>query len=201
MELLNLYYVVSLPLITCNIFFYSVSSLSNSITSTQNVFRFIYEHKDNDYLIYKNEIKNIDLSHKLRIIKSLIFDTIKKYISNKDDYDKFIDIINNPLIENDINEYSIIDIKYNSDIFSLIDEPIAYSIIFISEILNNINNIINKIKNKIIEHKKLYFKNFVSLSINKEISELKYQNHILDVRYNMFIELLKIYLPLNKNNS
>ena len=45
MEFINLYYYTSIPLITCNLLFYSMNTLSNSITSTQNVFKFIYEHK------------------------------------------------------------------------------------------------------------------------------------------------------------
>ena len=176
MDLINLYYYTSIPLITCNLLFYSITTLSNSITSTQNVFRFIYEHKDNDYLIYKNEIKKFDLLNKIKIINSLITDTIKKYIPNEDYYNKFMNTINNPIIENNEKDnFNVIDIKYDFDIFCLeqkskefddkylsedrslhklialskIDEPIAYSIISVIEIIHNIISIINKIKDKI----------------------------------------------------
>jgi len=243
MDIINLYYYTSIPLITCNLLFYSITTLSNSITSTQNVFRFIYEHKDNDYLIYKNEIKKFDLLNKIKIINSLIIDTIKKYIPNEDNYNKFMNTINNPIIENNEKDnFNVIDIKYN--LFSLestmnlskqsedkelffgvktkenteaddkylsedrslhklivlskIDEPIAYSIISVIEIINNIITIMNKIKDKINEHQKLYFRSFYTLCLKKEISDLYQQNILLDLRYNIFIDLLKIYLPLKK---
>ncbi len=200
---MNLYYYAGIPLITCNLLFYSITTLSNSITSTQNVFRFVYEHKDNDYLIYKNEIKKFDLLNKIKIIDSLVKDTIKKYIPNQDEYNSFMNSINNPIIENNEKEdnFYMIDLKYNTDILSKIDEPIIFSIISVIEIINNINSIIFTIKEKIMKHQELYFKSFITLCLKKEISDLNYQNNLLDLRYNMFINLLKIYLPLNKTIS
>jgi hypothetical protein len=191
-----MYYCISIPIVTCNILFYSITSLSNSITSTQNVFRFIYEHKDNDYLIYKNELKNMDLIYKMKIVNELILDTIQKYIPEKEKYDKFIEYINNPIIENNENDsFNIINIKYDIDIISLINKPIMYSIMSISEILQNINNIMNIIKDKIIKHQNIYFKNIISLCLKNEINQLKFCSKLLDMRYNIFIDLLKIYLP------
>jgi len=199
---MNMYYT-SIPLITCNILFYSITSLSNSITSTQNVFRFIYEHKDNDYLIYKNELNNMDLIYKMKIINELIFDTIQKYIPEKEKYNKFLEYITNPIIENNDNEnnnYTMIDVNYDMDIISIIDKPIIYSIMSISEILQKINIVINSIKDKIMKHKKIYFKNIINLCLKNEISELKFYSNLLDMRYNIFIDFLKIYLPLNVQN-
>jgi len=199
---MNMYYT-SIPLITCNILFYSITSLSNSITSTQNVFRFIYEHKDNDYLIYKNELKNMDLIYKMKIINELIFDTIQKYIPEKEKYNKFLEYITNPIIENNDNEnnnYTMIDINYDMDIISIIDKPIIYSIMSISEILQKIYIVINSIKDKIMKHQKIYFKNIINLCLKNEISELKFYSNLLDMRYNIFIDFLKIYLPLNVQN-
>jgi hypothetical protein len=196
-------YYTSIPLITCNILFYSITSLSNSITSTQNVFRFIYEHKDNDYLIYKNELKNMDLIYKMKIINELIFDTIQKYIPEKEKYNKFLEYITNPIIENNDNEnnnYTMIDINYDMDIISIIDKPIIYSIMSISEILQKIYIVINSIKDKIMKHQKIYFKNIINLCLKNEISELKFYSNLLDMRYNIFIDFLKIYLPLNVQN-
>ena len=200
-NLMSMYYCVSIPVITCNILFYSITSLSNSITSTQNVFKFIYEHKDNDYLIYKNELKNMDLIYKMKIINELIFDTIQKYIPEKEKYNKFLEYINNPIIENNENDnYNIIDVNYDIDIISLIDKPIMYSIMSISEILQKIYIVINNIKDKIMKHKKIYFKNIINLCLKNEISELKFYSNLLDMRYNIFIDFLKIYLPLNVQN-
>jgi hypothetical protein len=137
----------------------------------------------------------------MKIIDSLIKDTIKKYIPNTDEYENFVYSINNPTIINNDNDdnFNMIELKYNINLISKIDEPIALSITSIVEIINNINEIIHKIKDKIMIHQQLYFKSFFTLCLNKEISDLNYQNSLLDLRYNMFIDLLKIYLPLNKN--
>jgi len=98
-----------------------MNTLSNSITSTQNVFKFIYEHKDSEYVIYKREIKKFDLLNKLKIIDSLIKDTIKKYIPNTDEYENFVYSINNPTIINNDNDdnFNMIELKYNLLFFPL----------------------------------------------------------------------------------
>jgi hypothetical protein len=172
--------------------------MSNSIVSTKNVFNFIYEHKDSDYIIYKNELKSIDLIHKINIIDQLIIDTIQKYIPEKEKYNKFLEYINNPPIHIDeIDNYSNININYETNIINKIDKPILYSILAISEILQNINNIMNNIKDKIIKHQKIYFKSIISLCLKNEIVQLKFYSNILDIRYKIFIDLLKIYMPHN----
>ena len=78
MDILKIYYYTSIPLLTCNILFYSITSLSNSITSSQNVFKFIVDHKDCDSIIFKNITTDLDLENKLKIVESLIYDIIKK---------------------------------------------------------------------------------------------------------------------------
>ena len=200
-NLMNMYMYTSIPIVSCNILFYCITSMSNSIVSTKNVFNFIYEHKDSDYIIYKNELKSIDLIHKINIINELIFDTIKKYIPEKEKYNKFLEYVNNPIIEVDeINEfdiYSNITINYDVTIINKIDKPILYSILSISEILQNINNIMNNIKNKINKHQQIYFKSIISLCLKNEIIQLKFYSNILDMRYKIFIDLLKIYMPHN----
>lgn len=188
-NLINMYYLATIPVVSCNIFFYSVNLLSQYITSTSNVFKFIYENKDSDYIIYKNELKNLDLVHKMNIINHLVFDTIKKYIPEKNKYNLFIQYIN------EIDDFTKIDTNYETDIIEKIDKPILYSILSIIEALNNIDIIINNIKNKIDKHQKIYFKHFFSLCLKNEMSQLKFYMHILDIRYNMYIDLLKIYLP------
>ena len=202
-NLMNIYMYTSIPVVSCNILFYCITSMSNSIVSTKNVFNFIYEHKDSDYIIYKNELKNIDLIYKINIINELIFDTIQKYIPNKEQYNKFLEYINNPKIEineiniNEIDIYNNITIDYDINIIDKIDKPILCCIVAISEIVQNINNIMNCIKDKINKHQQIYFKSIISLCLKNEISELKFYSNILDMRYKIFIDLLKIYMPHN----
>ena len=192
---MNSAFYLTVPVITCNILFYSIMSLSNSITSTQNVINFICEHKDNEYIIYKNELKNMDLIHKMKIINELILDTIKKYIKNEEDYNKFLDYINNIVIEEIESEcYNILDVYNKIDVIKSIDKPILYAIISISEIIQHINVIINNIKNKIMKYEKIYFKFFINLSLKTELHQLKFYNNLLDMRYKIYIDLLKIYL-------
>ena len=74
MDFLQIYYYTSLPILTCNLLFYSVANLSTSITSSQNVIRFVSEHTYCDSVIFQNNINKSDLIIKLSIVKSLIFD-------------------------------------------------------------------------------------------------------------------------------
>jgi len=194
-NLMNIYMYTSIPIFSCNILFYCITSMSNSIISTKNVFNFIYEHKDSDYVIYKNELKNIDLIYRINIINEIIFDTIQKYIPDKEKYNIFLKYINNPIEIDEIDNYSNITLNYESNIIDKIDKPVLYSIISISEILNNISNVMNNIKNKMMKHEKIYFKSIISLCLKDEISQLKFYNNILEMRYTIFIDVLKIYLP------
>ena len=91
---------------------------------------------------------------------------------NKSDIDISIDG-NNLVIsaernhEKEDNFYTI-DLKYNIDLISKIDEPIALSIISIIEVINNINITINKIKDKIVKHQDLILKSFFTFKISKK---------------------------------
>jgi len=202
MDPLKLYYYTSVPLLTCNILFYSVTTLSNSITSTQNVFKFIYEHKDSDYEVFKNELETLDLHNKLRIIESLIFDTIRKYCNTEEEYKYIKEDIKNPLITSDdfkIEDYSIINLENRIQIFERIEEPVRYALLTTSEAVQNINIIINNIHKKVLENEQSYIKNFVTLKLTNELSELHKNVKLLDIRIQMLFDLLKVYMPTKHN--
>ncbi len=57
----------------CNLLFYSITTLSNSISSSQNVFKFISEHVEPDYIIFKETVEQLDLENKLKILNEFIF--------------------------------------------------------------------------------------------------------------------------------
>jgi len=200
MDILTLYYYTSVPLLTCNMLFYSITSLSTSISSSQNVVKFISEHKDNDSIIFKNEINETDLENKLKILESFLFDIIRKFSKNKIDLQQikmnFLQpqITDNILIEN--NEFTLIEVKPPSNILEEIDEPIKLAIISTSETMQHINLLLIKIHEKINNHNKSYVKNLISLSLQNEIKHLKRQMKILDNRTQLLFELIKIYLPL-----
>ncbi len=201
MDPLKLYYYTSVPLLTCNILFYSVTTLSNSITSTQNVFKFIYEHKDTDYEVFKNELEMLDLHNKLKIIESLIFDIIHKYCNTEDEYKYIKDDIKNPLITSDetkLEDYSVINLENRIAIFERIEEPVRYALLITSEAVQNINMIINVIHQKVTTNEQSYLKGFVSLKLTNELKLLNKNVKLLDIRIQMLFDLLKIYMPNKK---
>lgn len=196
----QLYYYASIPLVS-NLIFYYITSLSTSISSSQNVIKFITEHKDCDSIIFTNELSNLDLDNKLKIIESLVYDIIRKFSVNKEEFDKTKKEILNPSINSKTTDcdFSVIDITSKTTVLDRIDEPIKITLISVSEILQNINEILNDINIKIINYQKSYVKNFVSLSLKQELSKLNKQIKILDIRTNILFDLLKIYLPfINK---
>ena len=72
-----------MPIMACNALFYSITSISTSITSTQNIFRFVIEHKDSDYVIWQRQLETTDLHNKLNITSALLKDIIKNHCIKK----------------------------------------------------------------------------------------------------------------------
>ncbi len=202
MDMLKLYYYTSMPLLTCNMLFYSITSLSTSISSSQNVVKFIAEHKDCDSVIFKNEIAETDLENKLRIVESLIYDIIKKFSMNNDEFERTKKGIQQPqitdtnLIEN--NEFALVEMKSPTTVLERIDEPIKLALISTSETVQNINTLLMEMRDKINIHNKSYIKNILSLSLQLELKNLNRQIKILDSRLHFLLELLKVYLPITK---
>lgn len=200
MDMLRLYYYTSMPLLTCNMLFYSITSLSTSISSSQNVVRFIAEHKECDSVIFKNEIAETDLENKLRIIESLIYDIIKKFSINNDEFEhtkKGImqpQIIDTHLIEN--NEFALIEIKSPFAVLERIDEPIKLALISTSDSVQHIHDLLIEMRDKINNYNKSYVKSILSLSLQIELKKLHRQIKILDSRLHFLLELLKVYLPI-----
>lgn len=202
MDMLRLYYYTSMPLLTCNMLFYSITSLSTSISSSQNVVRFIAEHKDCDSVIFKNEIAETDLENKLRIIESLIYDIIKKFSINNEEFERTKKGIQQPqitetnLIEN--NEFALIEIKSPFAVLERIDEPIKLALMSTSESVQNINELLMEMRDKINNHNKSYIKNIIALSLQIELKNLNRQIKILDSRIHFLLDLLKVYLPIRE---
>jgi hypothetical protein len=183
--------------------FYSITSLSASISSSQNVVKFISEHKECDSILFKNEIIENDLKNKLRIVESLIFDIIKKCCVNNDEYEQTKkDIqqlqINNVDILLEDNEFALVEMKSNNPVLERIDEPIKLALISTSEIVQNINSLLIEICDKINNHNKSYIKNIIALSLKNELKTLNRQIKILDNRLYLLLELIKIYIPIRE---
>lgn len=199
MDLLKIYYYTSVPLVTCNMLMYSISALSTSITSSQNVVKFIAEHKDCDSILFQNEIEITDITNKLRIVESLVFDILKKYINNEEEFEELKKNLISPSILNeeqdDTKDYAVIELKIrNKNLLECIDEPIRYALLSTAEITQELNNTLIKCNNKINNYKQSYVKNIISLCLQKELSDFKKQTNILDKRLYLLLELLKIYV-------
>ena len=202
----HLYYYAGIP-IASNLLFYSITSLSTSISSSQNVVKFITEHKDCDSVIFKNEIYEIDLENKLIIVESLVYDIIRKFSVDKEEFEKTKQEIKNPIItdsekienpEKNGFEFAVIEVRNKSSVLDRIDEPIKLSLISTAETVQQIEGILVDIRSKIKKHMNSYIKNFVSLSLKQELTKLHKHIKILDSRIHMLFELLKIYLPFVK---
>ncbi len=204
----RLYYYAGLPIAT-NLLFYSITSLSTSISSSQNVVKFITEHKDCDSVVFKKEIEDIDLENKLRIVESLVYDIIRKFSIDKDEFEKTKREILNPSITDSASiggcslgfEFALVEVASKASVLDRIDEPIKLSVISVSETLHNINEVLVDIRKKINGHQKSYVRNFVSLSLKNELHRLNKQTKVLDIRTNLLLDLLKIYLPFVKRRK
>ncbi len=204
----RLYYYAGLPLAT-NLLFYSITSLSTSISSSQNVVKFITEHKDCDSVVFKKEIEDIDLENKLRIVESLVYDIIRKFCVDKEEFEKTKKEIQNPSITDSVSvsggslgfEFALVEVASKATVLDRIDEPIKLSVISVSETLYNINEVLVDIRRKINSHQKSYVRNFVSLSLKNELHRLNKQTKVLDIRTTLLLNLLKIYLPFVKRRK
>jgi hypothetical protein len=59
-------------------------------------------------------------------------------------------------------------------------------------VVENIHNLLQKIDNIIKEHEQKYFSKWRSLYYENEILELKRNIRLMDLRYSMFLEILKV---------
>ena len=202
MDLLRLYCYTGIPILTCNILFYSITALSTSITSSQKVIEFISEHKDCDSILFKNEMEILDIQNKLEIIEALIFDIIKRHWKTDEEFENIKTNIKTPsIICDEINEdnssnFMMIELNTNNSAFERMDNPVKYSLLSTSETIQKINDILIKIYEKIRKHSNSYFNKLVTLCLHKELNELKKQINILDKRLYLLFEILKIYLVI-----
>lgn len=189
-------------IITQDIIFKCVSSLSTSILSTYNLYNFIVSNSNSDYQIYQSQITSTDLANKLLLASSLIKDVVKKhhfaehsdlsigeimklYDSNVEEEIK--------IIHDSLEEFNIISFIQSNKIISNIPEPVKISLYSTLEIIDKINNILNIIHNKIKTHSESYIKYLTKLNIHPEVEQLINLDKIFDMRLGLLLNVLKIY--------
>jgi hypothetical protein len=202
-------HLITTNLITQDIIVRCVSSLSTSILSSYNLYNFITTHSNSDYQIYQNEIISTDLANKLLVASSLIKDVIKRHhFSNPDDFNMSIEKIMElykmeiKVEESEFEEdgFNIITHIQNNSIISDVAEPVKIVLNSTLEIIDKINDILNKIHIKIKTHSNSYIKYVSKLNISIEVIQLMNLDKIFDKRLKLLLEILKIYSDVVKSN-
>jgi len=182
--------------------FYSITILSTSITSSQNVIKFVTENKICDSVRFKDDLETLDIQNKLKIVESLIFDILKKSCNTVDEYNSLKTFITNSesklTTEKELDDFILVEFDSNmSDSYPIlnnIDEPLKLSLLSTLEVTQHINNIIMVMNNKIITHNKSYLNKFITLCLKKELNKLTKYTNLLDKRLQILFELVKIYI-------
>lgn len=201
MNLLQLYYYTSVPLLTCNLLYYSLTAVSASIVSTQNVSKFIYEHPLSDTVIFKRTMDTMDLHNKLKITESLIFDVIKQYCETDEEFEMIKhDMLNrnNQNIDIDVTETTdkdimLVDVSYKVRALEKMKNPVKISLLSLTDTVQSVSSAIEHIKNKISKHNASYFRSVSTINLQDDIEILKKQGELLENRLQMLLNLLKVY--------
>ena len=109
--------------------------------------------------------------------------------------DHFIDELTNPKfnINEEQNEYTMIELVKKTSIEIDVPEPIKISLLSLLEVINKINNVLEKIYVKIEKHQKIYFKNMFKINIQDEIMCTVNLTNLFNSRLELLFNLLKIY--------
>ena len=181
--------------ITNDIFIRTLTNITTSLISTHSLFVWFVDYKNNDYNIYKKEIKLTDLHNKLLIVSALIKDIIKKYYLKNDENIDFIiqKFINETTDKMTKDNFILIDYDEKINIFSEIPECIKLALVSTLEIITILNNEINKIHNKIQTHHKRWISYIYSIKIQQEMDTILEHNIIFDKRLNLLFKILNSY--------
>jgi hypothetical protein len=187
-----------------DVVFYTITTISTSIASVQNIEKFVGEHNQSDLTILSSILEKFDLVNRLMITTSIIKDIVKKHSNSEQvDYDKIFSVMDmnflsqtntesdNKNIETDDN-YQIIDnVDYNK-IVSEIPEPVKMSILSTLESIHKINKEFDLIYKKIIRYTSSYF-NFYKLDIGNEKQRIISLTEIFNSRLNLMLSIVNIY--------
>ena len=169
----------------CNALLYSIVSFSTYISSTQNIFRFIVDHKDSDYAVFQHQLESTDLTNKLQITNALIKDIIQRY-------EKVSFANDNPLIITEKgDDGTMIDIEQWQ--LSKVPSPIQISIMSTIEVTNKIHTLLETIQHKIKVHQSSYIRSMIKINIGLDINKLIALTNIFNQRLELLIHLLAIY--------
>jgi hypothetical protein len=176
-----------LPVVACNALFYSITLFSTYISSTQNIFKFIVEHKDSDYAVFQHQLELTDLTNKMEITSALIKDVVRRWTGGDSHLlDKSI------IVSKDETDDAVV-INIHVINLSAIPEPIKLSIISLLTINNKISDTLNNIHCKIKTHEVSYMKSFIKIKIGDDIDKIVSMTALFNQRLELLLQLLKIY--------
>ena len=181
--------------ITGDILLKTIVNITTSIITTNNLFIWFINHKNNDYDIYKKKIISIDLPNKLIIISSLIKDIIKKnYVKTNENIDNIIQqFLNDGIITKNNEDFTIIDYDSKLNVLLNIPEPFKLSLLSTLEIINIINAELHNINSKIKNHQQSYLSIFYSITIEKEILNIYEYSQIFEKRMDLLFKIIGSY--------
>jgi hypothetical protein len=92
--------------------------------------------------------------------------------------------------EDDFNIVSFID---EHKIIANIPQPVQISLRITLEVIDRINELLDKVKNKIIKYDKSFSKYFNRLYLKTELEQIQTNNKLFEKRLTQLIEIIKIY--------
>lgn len=191
-------------IVTNEIIFKCVTSLSSTILSSYNFYNFIITNASNDYLDYQKEITSTDLANKLLIASSLIKDIIKKHHFDSVDknipIEKIIEAYKEQLKIEILEDegFDIITHIQNNSIIADVPEPVKISLNSTLEIIDKINVVLEQIHTKIKSYSNSYTKYVTKLNIKQEVEKLISLDLVFEKRLRLLFKIVLIYKDVVK---
>ena len=166
--------------VACNALFYSITSVSTYISSTQNIFRFILEHKDSSYAVFQHQIEQTDLITRMDIVVSLIKQIVSKYVN--------LTNLTNTTFECLSGDWTVIDMVQSPNL-EYIPEPTRLAIISVLTTIAKINTVLEIIYTKIKTHQLSYMKAFVKIKIVDDIARIETLTALFEKRIDLLLRI------------
>jgi hypothetical protein len=166
--------------VACNALFYSITSVSTYISSTQNIFRFILEHKDSSYAVFQHQIEQTDLITRMNIVVSLIKQIVSKYVN--------LTNLTNTTFECLSGDWTVIDMVQSPNL-EYIPEPTRLAIISVLTTIAKINTVLEIIYMKIKTHQLSYMKAFVKIKIVDDIAQIETLTALFEKRVDLLLRI------------
>ena len=185
--------------VTNEIIFKCISSLSSTILSSYNFYNYIVTNVSNDLDNFQNEIISTDLANKLLVASSIIKDIIKKHhfdcVEKNVPIEKIIESYKDQIKIEILQDegFDIITHIQNNSIIADVPEPVKISLGSTLEIIDKINCLLEQIHLKIKSYSNSYSRYITKLNIKTEVDNLIRLDKIFEKRLELLLEIVLIY--------